>query len=139
MNAITIPTVGEPPIYAHPDDAGADITLPIDLTLLPGVITSIDLPLKISIPPGHFGLLALRSSLGRRGVMLINGVGIIDAGYSGYIGLTLTAIDDTPVTLVAGERIAQIVLIPVTHGKFVQSPLTETARGAGGFGSTGTH
>lgn len=135
--SLPIPYQGSQPTYAHTHDAGADLRLSESVALDAGTIHKVPLDTRVCIPAGYVGILALRSSLGARGLILPNGVGIIDAGYTGPLTLTLIALSDT--CLSAGERVAQLVILPVAHADFrPDAPMPDTARGSGGFGSTGT-
>lgn len=132
------------PEYGTPGAAGLDLryagTTPLEL--LAG--QSAMVPTGLSIHIGDHGLVGLvfpRSSLGRRGVILGNGTAVIDADYQGEIQLLLwNRQQHEPVTLSVGERVAQLVLMPVVHAslKVVQEFTVSTVRGKGGFGSTGT-
>lgn len=130
-----------PPVRATTASAGIDLSLPADVTLRSRTITTVELPYKVAIPHGHVGLLALRSSLGGRGITIPNSVGIIDSDYRGNLKLPLTLIRDSePVLLRAGERVAQLVVLPVALPTPIEAGVSaaETARGEGGLGSTGT-
>lgn len=129
-----------PPIRATTASAGLDLSLADDVTLRNRTITVVELPYKVAIPNGHVGLLALRSSLGARGITIPNSVGVIDADYRGNLKLPLSLLHDSgPTILRAGERVAQLVLLPVTLPVPVEADINadETSRGAGGLGSTG--
>lgn len=142
----TLPvTVTDPaytPTRAHAHDAGLDLTAALDLPstwLVPGETTVIDTGVAVAIPPGHVGLIALRSSLGRAGVQLVNGVGIIDAGYRGQIKVILTVVGED-YRLDRGDRIAQLLLLPIllpTVTVVDHLPPSPDGRGEDGFGSTG--
>jgi dUTP pyrophosphatase len=132
--------VGPPPLYAHPGDAGADLVSTIGVTLAPGERAVIPTGISIALPDGFVAFVMPRSGLAaKHGVGLVNSPGTIDAGYRGEIAVII--INSDPVdsfSVAAGDRIAQLVIQPVTQARFV--PVTElpgTARGAGGFGSTG--
>ena len=136
---ITSNTV-RPPIRATTASAGLDLSLAADVTLHSRTITVVELPYKVAIPNGHVGLLALRSSLGARGITIPNSVGIIDSDYRGNLKLPLSLLHDSgPTILRAGERVAQLVLLPVALPMPVEADINadETSRGAGGLGSTG--
>lgn len=130
-----------PPIRATSSSAGLDLSLPADVTLRNRTITVVELPYKVAIPDGHVGLLALRSSLGARGITIPNSVGVIDSDYRGNLKLPLALLHDSgPVILRAGERVAQLVIIPAAFPAPVEATVAadETQRGGGGLGSTGT-
>ena len=133
-------STARPPIRATSSSAGLDLSLPADVTLRNRTITVVELPYKVAIPDGHVGLLALRSSLGARGITIPNSVGVIDADYRGNLKLPLSLLHDSgPTILRAGERVAQLVLLPVALPTPVEADINadETSRGAGGLGSTG--
>lgn len=143
MNTIRIQTTSpaaRQPVRATISSAGLDLSLACDLPVTPGSVTTADLPYKVAVPHGYVGILALRSSLGARGLTIPNGVGIIDSDYRGNLKLTLTALAGTdPILLRAGERVAQLVILPAAHPAPVEADVNseETARGDGGLGSTG--
>lgn len=128
------------PTRAHSTDAGLDLHVPAGQGQLvrPGAVHTIDLGIRVAIPDGHYGQLVLRSSAGQKGLAIPGGVGIIDSGYRGNLKLPLTALI-APVLIAADERICQLII----HAQppiEVEDGVTEddTARGQGGFGSTGT-
>lgn len=132
--------VGTPPLYSHPGDAGADLLSTVSATLEPGQRAVIPTGVSIALPDGYVGFVMPRSGLAaKHGVGLVNSPGTIDAGYRGEISVVLINSDPTePFSIAVGDRIAQLVIQPVVRARFV--PVTElpgTARGAGGFGSTG--
>jgi dUTP pyrophosphatase len=132
--------VGPPPVYAHPGDAGADLVSTISVTLAPGERAVVPTGISIALPDGFAAFVMPRSGLAvRHGVGLVNSPGTIDAGYRGEISVIMINSDATESFSVSvGDRIAQLVIQPVTRARFV--PVTElpgTARGSGGFGSTG--
>lgn len=133
-------STARPPIRATTAAAGLDLSLAADVTLRNRTITVVELPYKVAIPDGHVGLLALRSSLGARGITIPNSVGVIDADYRGNLKLPLSLLHDSgPTILRAGERVAQLVLLPVALPMPVEASINadETSRGVGGLGSTG--
>lgn len=127
------------PAYAHPGDAGLDLAGVATVTLAPGERAAVPTGLAVAIPPGWVGLVHPRSGLARRhGVTVANAPGTIDAGYRGEVQVLLVNLGDEAVTLSAGERIAQLVLQRVGTAEVVEvDQLDQTARGEGGFGSTG--
>lgn len=129
-----------PPIRATSSSAGLDLSLAADVTLRNRTITVVELPYKVAIPNGYVGMLALRSSLGARGITIPNSVGVIDSDYRGNLKLPLSLLHDSgPTILRAGERVAQLVLLPVALPMPVEADINadETSRAAGGLGSTG--
>ena len=133
--------VGPPPLYAHPGDAGADLVSTIDVTLAPGERALIPTGISIALPDGFVAFVMPRSGLAaKHGVGLLNSPGTIDAGYRGEISVVM--INSDPVdsfSVAVGDRIAQLVIQPMIRARFVTvTELPGTARGVGGFGSTGT-
>jgi dUTP pyrophosphatase len=128
------------PSYAHPGDAGADLHTTVDVTLEPGERRLVPTGIALALPEGYVGLVHPRSGLAaRHGLSVVNAPGTIDAGYRGEVQVCLVNLDPTtPVTLSRGDRIAQLVVQRVETAAFVEvDDLTDTSRGAGGYGSTG--
>jgi dUTP pyrophosphatase len=124
------------PTRAHHDDAGLDLYALEGATLAPGEGGLVRTGVASAIPAGHVGLVADRSSLAKRGLKTAGGV--IDAGYRGELGVVLWNISGKPQSLAAGERVAQLLIVPIaTPAPLEVKSLNETARGTGGFGSTG--
>lgn len=144
MDTIRVQTTSRtarPPVRATTTAAGLDLALAADVTIRNRTITIVELPYKVAIPRDHVGLLALRSSLGARGLTIPNSVGVIDSDYRGNLKLPLSLLHDSgPTILRAGERVAQLVIIPVALPAPVEATVAagETRRGGGGLGSTGT-
>lgn len=130
------------PTYGSQDAAGADLyaLLETDLTIAPHETALVHTGLSIEIPHGHVGLIFARSSLGtKRGLAPANKVGVIDADYRGEILVSLHNHSDASQTVEPFERVAQLVVLPFVRAAFQETQaLSETDRGAGGFGSTGT-
>lgn len=128
------------PTRAHDTDAGLDLYIPEGQGCLvrPGAVYTIDLGVRVAIPDGYYGQLTLRSSAGKKGLALPNGIGVIDSGYRGNIKLLVTALTE-PALVTTGERICQLIILPLPHVD-MEIGITDsgTDRGAGGFGSTGT-
>lgn len=128
------------PSYAHPGDAGLDLHAAHDVTLAPGERRLVATGLAIALPVGLAAFVHPRSGLAlRHGVSVVNTPGTIDAGYRGEIAVLLVNHDlhDT-VTLQRGDRIAQLVVQRVERVELVEvDALPDSARGAGGYGSTG--
>jgi dUTP pyrophosphatase len=128
------------PVYAHPGDAGADLVATEDVELAPGERVMVPTGLAIALPDGYAAFVHPRSGLATRlGVTIVNAPGTVDAGYRGEIKVTLlnTDIRDT-VRLQRGDRIAQLVIQRVERAVFHEvETLPGSARGDGGFGSTG--
>ncbi|MBE6989693.1 MAG: dUTP diphosphatase [Ruminococcaceae bacterium] len=130
------------PDYATIGAAAMDLRACLDgpVTLAAGARTLVPTGLAIALPDaGHVALVFARSGLGiKKGVCLSNGVGVIDSDYRGEIGVGLVNLSDEDYTILPGDRIAQLMVIPVVQPtlEFVDT-LDETERGIGGFGSTG--
>lgn len=130
----------ELPGYAHPGDAGADLVTRTDVVLGPGERATVGTGVALALPPGFAGFVHPRSGLARRhGLTVVNAPGTVDSGYRGEIEVTLLNTDPREtLVLRRGDRIAQLVVQPVARVQFVEvAELDPTARGAGGFGSTG--
>lgn len=130
----------DPPAYAHLGDAGADLRTTEDLTLAPFERKLVPTGVALALPPGTVGLVHPRSGLAfRSGLSVVNTPGTIDAGYRGEIKVCLINLDpDTPIQLRRGDRIAQLVIQRHETAEFVEvDSLDDSARGAGGYGSTG--
>jgi dUTP pyrophosphatase len=129
------------PARAHPGDAGLDLHAVEAVRLEPGARASVPTGLAVELPPGHAGLVLPRSGLAaRHGVALVNAPGLIDEGYRGEIRVLLLNTDRAAaVDLEAGDRIAQLLVVAVPPVAVEEvGELGETARGSGGFGSSGT-
>jgi len=128
------------PTRAHPDDAGFDLHAVEAVELAPGTRAAIRCGFAIALPPGSAGLVLPRSGLAlREGVTVLNAPGLIDAGYRGEVKVVLINHDPVEACAIAcGDRIAQLVIITLHHAEVVeQAVLSDTSRGADGFGSTG--
>lgn len=126
------------PEYRTKGSAGADLKVAMDLVLLPNHTQVVSTGISLAIPEGFVGLIFPRSGLASRGITLANSVGVIDSDYRGEIMVALKNTSMDPVALTYGDRVAQIVFIPITQFPFVQTEtLDTTVRGTGGFGSTG--
>jgi dUTP pyrophosphatase len=124
------------PTRAHPDDAGLDLYVLEDLTLAHGQGGMARTGIAVAVPQGHVGLIADRSSVAKRGLKTVGGV--IDAGYRGELGVILWNMSNQAQTLKSGERLAQLLIVPIaTPAVEEAAQLDETERGTGGFGSTG--
>jgi dUTP pyrophosphatase len=132
------------PSYATEGSAGLDLRALLDtpLTLSPGDTVLIRTGLAIYISdPGYAGLILPRSGLGHKhGIVLGNLVGLIDADYQGELMVSCWNRGSEPFVMQPGERLAQYVLVPVVQAEFnIVTEFQATARGAGGFGSSGRH
>lgn len=129
------------PYYATAGAAAMDLHACIDapITLPAGERALIPTGLAVAIPAGYVGIVAVRSSMGiKNGVTLANGIGVIDSDYRGPLGMCLLNTTKEPYTVQPGDRVAQLMLLPVAQAELeVVTELDETARGQGGIGSTG--
>ncbi len=130
------------PVRAHPGDAGADLCATEDISLAPGQRALVGTGIAIALPEGTVGLVHPRSGLAaRHGLSVVNTPGTIDAQYRGEIKVCLINHDpENSIDITRGMRIAQLVIQRVELVDFVETvELSETERGTGGYGSTGTH
>jgi len=131
------------PAYETEQSAGMDLRAAVaedaPVTLQPGARALIPTGLAIALPPGFEAQVRPRSGLAlKNGITCLNSPGTVDADYRGELAVILINLGQEPFVIKRGERIAQMVIAPVTQGSFVEvEALDETARGAGGFGSTG--
>jgi dUTP pyrophosphatase len=125
------------PKRATATDAGADLMSIEDLEIYPGEQKLVSTGVATKIPEGYAGFVFNRSSQGKKGITIPHSVGVIDSGYRGEIKVLLKNISEDPYKISRGDRIAQLVLIPVLLPEFVDI-WNDTERGTGGFGSTGT-
>ena len=130
------------PTYGTPGAAGADLYALLDapLTIAPGETVFVHTGLSLELPEGYAGLVYPRSGLScKRGLAPANKVGVIDPDYRGEVTVALHNHGTAPATVDVGERIAQLVVTPFLRVEFCETDeLSDTQRGAGGFGSTGT-
>ena len=130
------------PSYAHPGDAGADLLAREDVTIPPaGGRAVVGTGVALAIPDGYAGFVLPRSGLAmRHGISCVNAPGLVDAGYRDELRVILLNTDPTePYEVKRGDRIAQLVIQRVEECAFVPvESLPDSARGLGGFGSTGT-
>jgi dUTP pyrophosphatase len=128
------------PTRAHEGDAGLDLYAAEEAHMGPGERWGVGTGIAVEIPPGHAGLVLPRSGLAREhGITLVNSPGLIDSGYRGEVRVLLLNTDPAEtVKIEVGARIAQLVLTPVVLAEPAETTtLTESARGEGGFGSSG--
>lgn len=140
-DVVEIPILAEQaPSYAHPGDAGADLRAAEAVVLAPGERALIGTGVAIALPEGYAAFVVPRSGLAaKHGITVVNSPGTVDAGYRGEIKVTLLNTDrESPFAVEVGDRIAQMIVMPVTRARFVPvDALPDSARGADGFGSTG--
>jgi dUTP pyrophosphatase len=142
MDGIRVPfSGGPPPAYQSADSAGADLraALPAALVLEPGRRAVVPTGLRLQIPAGYEAQVRPRSGLAlEHGLTVLNSPGTIDADYRGEVKVVLVNLGQEPFTVKPGDRIAQIVFTAVVRAEFqARSQLDGSARGEGGFGSTG--
>ena len=128
------------PSYAHPGDAGADLSTAVDVELAPGERAMVPTGVAVALPDGYAAFVHPRSGLAARaGLGIVNAPGTVDAGYRGEITVLLVNHDRSePVRLRRGDRVAQLVIQRVEQVRFCEvETLPGSARGAGGYGSTG--
>lgn len=128
------------PSYARDGDAGADLRCTKDVSLEPGERALVGTGVRVALPAGTVGLVTPRSGLAARlGLGIVNAPGVIDSGYRGEILVCLVNHDaHETITLQAGDRVAQLMVMPYIHAHFEPTDtLDETDRGSGGYGSTG--
>ena len=129
------------PAYQTGGAAGFDLAASVDMTIAPGQVTLVPTGLVIEAPPGHFiGVFARSSTPLKRGLMVANGVGIVDADYSGpedEIKIEVYNFTAAPVRVEAGDRLAQGVLMPYVRAEWTEDARAHRSDNRGGFGSTG--
>jgi len=124
------------PRRANPTDAGADLMSTQELEIYPGEQKLVDTGVAVKIPQGYAGFVFNRSSQGKKGITIPHSVGVIDADYRGNIKVILKNLGEDPYKIERGDRIAQLVVVPVALCDF-EDIWNDTERGTGGFGSTG--
>lgn len=124
------------PEYAHSTDAGADLRSPVSFSIMAGDSVTVDTGVHVEITDGYVGMLKSKSGLNvKHGIV---SEGVVDEGYTGSIRVKLYNHGVETCTVHKGDKITQIVIMPVHHATFEQvDSLDETERGNGGFGSTG--
>ena len=127
------------PAYATDGAAGLDLHAAERVELAPGARAAVGTGFVVALPPGHEGQVRPRSGLAlRAGVTVLNAPGTLDEDYRGELKVLLVNLGTAPHSIARGDRIAQLVVAPVTRVALVEvEALDETARGARGFGSTG--
>lgn len=132
---------GFAPVYATPGAAGADLRAHLDgpLVINPRGRVRVPTGVRLALPAGFEGQVRPRSGLAaNHGVTVLNAPGTIDSDYRGEIQVILVNLSDEPVRIEPGDRVAQLIVAPVSRAAFEIGPLSPTARGDGGFGSTGS-
>jgi len=127
------------PTYQTADSAGCDLQSDEDLSIRPGEWRAVSTGVYLEIPTNFYGQVCPRSGLAARyGVTVLNSPGIVDSDYRGEVKVLLINLGKEEYSIKKGDRIAQLIFLPCFQGRFSQvSELSVTARGAGGFGSTG--
>lgn len=125
------------PTYAHPGDAGMDLFAVSDVTLAPGKRTQVGTGVAFALPEGYVGLIWDKSGLSQKQGLKTLG-GVVDAGFRGEVMVGLVNLSDTPYTIERGHKVAQMLVQKIEAPEIVTvDSLDTTARGTGGFGSTG--
>lgn len=135
-----MPHTGPAPHFANPGDAGADLVAAETVVLEPGMRALVGTGTAIALPLGTVGLVTPRSGLAaKHGITIVNAPGVIDAGYRGELKVCLLNTDQTePYTVQVGDRIAQLLVLPIPPVQFVAvADLPAGVRGEAGFGSSG--
>ncbi|PZE68814.1 MULTISPECIES: dUTP diphosphatase [unclassified Curtobacterium] len=133
-------TGGAAPVFANPGDAGADLVSAEAFVLEPGQRRLVGTGLAVALPDGHLGFVVPRSGLAaKHGITVVNAPGTIDAGYRGEVKVALLNTDASePYAVQVGDRIAQLIVLPVPRVTFTEvAELPDSVRGQGGFGSSG--
>jgi len=135
---VKVDGAGTPPEYASDGAAGADLRARESVVLRPGARAAVGTGIHVEIPAGHVGLVWPRSGLAvRHGIDTL--AGVIDSDYRGEVQVVLVNHGEAEFRIEPGDRIGQLLIQPVERATFPRSPaLAATARGAGGFGSTGS-
>jgi len=140
-DTVDVPIIAAiPPAYAHPGDAGADLCAAEAAVLGPGERFTMPTGVSIALPDGYAAFVVPRSGLAmRHGLTIVNAPGTVDAGYRGEIKVTLLNTDRSmPYDIAVGDRIAQLIVMPVTRARFIPvDTLPDSHRGTAGFGSSG--
>ncbi len=130
---------GTRPDRAHDADAGYDLASAVHASIPPGEVMTVSLGLSMVVPDGHAGMVVSRSGLASKHVVtILNSPGIIDAGYRGDVKAILMNHGSETFHIAPGDRIAQLLLVPVTHPRWERVDVLPAGdRGGNGFGSTG--
>jgi dUTP pyrophosphatase len=129
------------PSYQTAGSAGFDLAASVEMSIAPGAVVLVPTGLVIETPPGHFlGVFARSSTPLKRGLMVANGVGIVDADYCGptdEIKIEVFNFTSAPVTVRPGDRLAQGVILPFVRAEWVETVDASDRTARGGFGATG--
>jgi dUTP pyrophosphatase len=138
---VTVDAAGKLPSKKNVTDAGFDLFTPYDVVLAPGEVKKVPLNIRMQLPAGSWARIETKSGLGSKGMLVY--AGVVDQDYRGIPHVIMTNMnykDDKPIVVKAGEKLAQMTMNPHRLEFFVErveSVDTNTARGEGGFGSTG--
>lgn len=127
------------PVYATEGSAAADLYAAEKVDIPPNGVVKVDTRIKVAIPKGYAGLVVSRSGLAfKNGIVVLNGVGVIDSDYRGNVGVLLWNTGDEEFSIHLGMRIAQMLIVSVESPRYTHvRTLSDTERGEKGFGSTG--
>lgn len=126
------------PKKMHADDAGYDLYAAHGAVVAPGAVELVKTDIAIELPSHHEAQVRCRSGLGKKGIQISNGIGTVDNPYRGNVAILLYNSTKEPFDVREGDRVAQLVIKTAVHFSLQQvSALSETDRGAGGFGHTG--
>lgn len=123
------------PVRAHATDSGADMFALQKTVLLPHQITKVRTGIAVELPEGTSGCVWGKSSVESKGIKVM--AGLIDCTYRGEILICMYNLNDEPFIFEEGQKVAQLVVLPTLYPTFAEGEISETARGTGGFGSTG--
>jgi dUTP pyrophosphatase len=138
MRSVVAPPDWPVPEYATAGAAGMDLRSLYTVTLSPQGLLLFNTGWHVEIPEGWEGQVRMRSGLAAKGITMVNGPGTIDSDYRGEIYMILFNLNEDDFDIIRGQRIAQLVIAPVARAEVsVVTELSPTARGSGGFGSTG--
>lgn len=126
------------PVYGHPGDAGLDLFSVVDRELGPGEVFAVPTGIQVAVPAGHVGLVWDKSGISLQGVHRL--AGVVDSGYRGEVQVVMINLGAAPFAVRKGMKIAQMLVQPVAAVSVIEcEALDGTARGQGGFGSTGLY
>lgn len=124
------------PMRAHPTDSGADMFALQKTVLPPHQITKVQTGIAVELPEGTSGCVWGKSSVESKGIKVM--AGLIDCTYRGEVLICMYNLTDEPFIFEEGQKVAQLVVLPTLYPSFIEGNITETERGTGGFGSTGS-
>jgi dUTP pyrophosphatase len=126
------------PSYGHKGDAGLDLFSGVDCLLPAGEVKAVPTGIKVAIPQGHVGLIWDKSGISLKGIHKL--AGVVDAGYRGEVQVVMVNLSRQAYAVKKGMKIAQMLIQPIIKVRVVEADeLDDTARGEGGFGSTGLY